>query len=73
MIPNLDYIAQLRDWSIMGLFFLGAIALIKGSGEDHSKELDLCLRVVQECEVQSHLVNEQIQAIFNSTKKELCK
>lgn len=64
---------EVRDWSLVGLFFLGVIALITGNQDDHSKELDLCLRVTQECEEQSHLVNAQIQAIFNSTKKEICK
>ena len=73
MLPTFNYGAQLRDWSLVGLFFLGAIALITRTDTDHSKELDLCLAVVQECEVQSHQVNEQINAIFTATKKEICK
>ena len=65
-------IGEVRDWAMVGIFFLGAIALITRR-EDHSKELDLCLRVAQKCEENTHQVDAQIQAIFDTTQKEMCK
>jgi len=68
----------LRDWSMIGLLVIATIALLtKGCDDpvlaDHSVELNACLQVVQKCEENTHQVDAQIQAIFDATRKEMCK
>ena len=63
---------QVRDWAMVGIFFLGVIALLTRR-DDHSRELDLCLRVAQKCEENTHQFDAHIQSIFDINKEEICK
>lgn len=76
-----------KDWVIISLCILNCFFLISlgpastivspplmlAPQKDYSEELRACMIVVDKCDENSRVVDVQIKAIFEATKKELCK